>query len=158
MPADSVLTQLRVADVMTTDVVAVAPDTSLDTVARQLAENRISGVPVVDASGRAIGVVSVTDLVDPQKVASQTRGFPVFYRIEEGWAIPQVDDAAIKSGRAEDVMTPSPFTIDSSATLLDASTAMVEHRVHRLLVTEGGGFKGIVSTLDVLRGITVRST
>lgn len=139
---------------MTTDVVAVAPDTSLDTVARQLSENRITGVPVVDSTGKAVGVVSVTDLIDPNRKASQTRGMPVFYRIEDGWAAPQVDEAVIKSGRAEDVMTPLPFTIDSSATLLETAAAMVEHRVHRLLVTEGGALKGIVSTIDVLRGIT----
>ncbi|MCA9709371.1 MAG: CBS domain-containing protein [Myxococcales bacterium] len=154
MPDDSLLTRLRVADVMTTDVVAVAPDTSLDTVARQLSANRISGVPVVDASGRAVGVVSVTDLVDPKRKASQTRGFPVFYRIEDGWATPEVDDAVIKAGRAEDVMTPMPFTIESDATLLQAAEAMVEHRVHRLLVTEDGALKGLISTIDVLRGLT----
>ena len=66
----------------------------------------------------------------------------------------QVDDDAVKSGRAEDVMTPLPFTIDSDATLLEASKVMVEQRVHRLLVTHEGALKGIVSTIDILRGLT----
>lgn len=150
------LTQFCVADVMTRDVVAVAPDTSLQTVARQLSSNRISGVPVVDSHGKAIGVVSVTDLADPSRKASQTRGYPVFYRIEEGWAIPEVDERAVGTGRAEDVMTPLPFTIDSTATMLEAAQTMVEQRVHRLLVTESGAFAGIVSTIDLLRGLVER--
>jgi len=154
VPNDTTLTQLRVADVMTRDVVAVAPDTSLETVARQLSENRISGLPVVDAEGRAIGIVSVTDLVDPKRDASQTRGIPVYYRIEDGWAAPEVDEAVVKSGRAEDVMTALPFTIEGSATVLEAARTMVEQRIHRLLVTDNGALAGIVTTIDLLRGVT----
>ena len=150
---DSPIHALCVSDVMTRDVVAVAPETSLVTVARLLSEHHISGAPVVDGSGRAVGVISASDLVNPDRVGSQTRGVPVFYRIEHGWASPEIDTAAISAGRAEDVMTPMPFTIDGRAAVLEAAATMVEQRVHRLLVTEEGALAGIVSTIDLLRGI-----
>ncbi len=137
---------------MTRDLVAVAPDTGLGTIARILTENRISGVPVVDSEGRAVGVVSVTDLIDPDRQTDSGPGFPVFYRIEDGWATPEIGQSAVKDGRAEDVMTPLPFTVTEDATLADAARTMVEHRVHRLLVTRDGVLSGIVSTLDLLRG------
>lgn len=142
----------RVADVMTRDVVAVAPDTSLDTVINLLTDNRISGVPVVDGRGRAVGVVSVTDLIGQRKDVSPSKGFPVFYRIEDGWAMPEIQPDTPSAGRAEDVMTPLPFTIEAAMSIEEAARVMVSHRVHRLLVTENDNLVGIVSTLDLLRG------
>ena len=56
-----------VSDVMTHKVFAVSPDTSLETAARLFAQKRVSGVPVVDASGEVVGVVSASDLNDPDR-------------------------------------------------------------------------------------------
>jgi len=56
---------VKVRDVMTTDVVAVPPGESLKDVARVMTERGISGVPVVDAAGGVLGVVSETDLIAP---------------------------------------------------------------------------------------------
>ncbi|MCA9655027.1 MAG: CBS domain-containing protein [Myxococcales bacterium] len=143
---------VRVADVMTRDVVAVAPDTSLATVINLLTQHRISGVPVVDGRGRAVGVVSLTDLVGSRRDVGESRGFPVFYRIEDGWAMPEIEPATPSRGRAEEVMTPLPFTIEATMAIEEAARVMVSHRVHRLLVTEDSLLVGIVSTLDLLRG------
>ncbi len=52
-----------VRDIMQTDVVTVGPDTTARELARVLADEEISGVPVVDEVGRLVGVVSQTDLV-----------------------------------------------------------------------------------------------
>jgi CBS domain-containing protein len=52
-----------VADVMTTDVVKVRPSLPLKDVAELLLSRGISGVPVVDAEGRLLGVVSETDIL-----------------------------------------------------------------------------------------------
>ena len=54
---------LTVADVMTTDVVTVAENTSFKAVASTLAEHHISAVPVCSAHGAVAGVVSETDLL-----------------------------------------------------------------------------------------------
>jgi CBS domain-containing protein len=140
-----------VADVMTRDVVAVAPDTSLDTVARTLARNRISGVPVVDATGRAIGIVSAADIVNPERTATEENGFPVVYHIEDGWAAPSIEGVELRPGRARDVMTPLAFTVELDTLVVDAAATMLEQRIHRLLVVNNGMLCGIVSTLDLLR-------
>ena len=54
---------MRVAQIMTTDVVSARPDTPLKDIARTLAERSISAVPVLDEQGRAIGIVSERDLL-----------------------------------------------------------------------------------------------
>ena len=54
---------MRAGDVMTTEVVTVGPGTSVTDVAKLMLERRISGVPVVDGSGRLVGLVSEGDLM-----------------------------------------------------------------------------------------------
>ncbi len=54
--------QLKVERVMTPDVITVTPDTSLAETARLMLEHKISGLPVVDAKGRVVGVVTESDI------------------------------------------------------------------------------------------------
>ena len=54
---------MRVEDFMTRRVVTITPDTTLLAAARLMLEHRVGGLPVVDASGRMIGVFSVNDLL-----------------------------------------------------------------------------------------------
>ena len=146
------MTVRTVSEFMTRDVVAVSPETALDTVAATLTKHRISGAPVVDAQGKAVGVVSLADIVDPERHSSESKGFPIVYYIEDGMATPSIEGAEFRKGRAEDVMTPLPFTIEASAPITEAAAVMVENRIHRLLVVESDALVGIVSTLDLLRG------
>ncbi len=140
-----------VADVMTRNMIAVSPDTSLATVAETLARHKISGVPVVDSTGKAVGVVTAADLVNPNRQAADEKGIPVIYFIEDGWAAPSIEGADVGPGRAKDVMTPLAFTVEASRPVTEAAEVMVEQRIHRLLAVEGGNLVGIVSSLDLLR-------
>ena len=54
---------MRAMDVMTTGVITVDPNTSVQAVAQLLSERGISGVPVVDAANRLVGIVSEGDLL-----------------------------------------------------------------------------------------------
>ena len=54
---------MRAMDVMTTDVITVDPDTTVQAVAALLAEHGISGAPVVDSGGRLVGIISEGDLL-----------------------------------------------------------------------------------------------
>ena len=57
---------MKVKDVMTTDVLTVRPDTSFKDIVELLVENRVSGVPVVDAQDRIVGLVTEADLVSKE--------------------------------------------------------------------------------------------
>ena len=60
LPAPALCT---VDEVMVRDVIAVRPDTSLQTAAELMLEHSISGMPVVDEDGQLVGMLSKTDLV-----------------------------------------------------------------------------------------------
>src|SRR4029079_18434500 len=59
----SIADRTPVSAIMTTDVICVQPDVSIESVTRLLLERGISGVPVVDADGVPVGLVSKTDLL-----------------------------------------------------------------------------------------------
>jgi len=145
-----------VADVMTRDMFAVAPDTSLETAARLLATHHIHGLPVVDGV-RPLGLVTLTDLADPDRNQSDSNGYPLFYRIKDGTLTEIGDDAVIRAGCVSDVMSPFVLSIESTASLVEAARRMIADDVHRLLVMEENELIGIVSAVDLLRGFVQRA-
>jgi len=64
---------MRAADVMTTEVVSVDPDMSVQALAALLSERGISGVPVVDADNRVVGIVSEGDLLHRVETGTERR-------------------------------------------------------------------------------------
>ena len=88
-----------VAEVMTRDVYAVAPDTSLETASRLLTSQHITGVPVVSADGRAIGVVTLSDLADPDRQRSNRDGYSLYYKLQFGEQLEAGERLEVGSGR-----------------------------------------------------------
>ena len=64
---------MRAMDVMTTEVISLGPDTSVQALAALLSERGISGVPVVDADYRVVGIVSEGDLLHRAEIGTARR-------------------------------------------------------------------------------------
>jgi CBS domain-containing protein len=136
---------------MTRDVVTVEESTSLKDVARLLVERRISGLPVVDATGGVVGVISEADFVTKEAAAAslptETR-----HRLFGGddWR-----DAPLFAMRAAatagEAMTAPAITIEADRSLGDAARLMHAKRVNRLPVTHEGALVGIISRADLVR-------
>lgn len=126
------LTDLRVADLMTIDPVVISVDASIEDAEELLRLNRITGLPVVDLSGRLVGVISQTDLLYLAVPAIQ--------------AIIRHRERGIRVG---EVMSSPPVTIDGSATVRDAARRMNDDRLHRLVaVDDHGRPTGVISAMD----------
>ena len=144
-----------VKDVMNPDIMTVTDDMTTDELARYLTDREISGAPVVDSQGHLIGVVSMTDIArhlsEPPEFDS-SRSSP-FYRHAaddegvDGPGQPYVSGAAT----VRDVMTPVVHQVSAAAEMPEAARIMVEHHIHRLIVTEGRQPVGIITSIDVLR-------
>lgn len=143
---------MHVQDVMTRNVYAFAPDTSLDTAARILAGQHIGGAPVVEPSGRPVGVITMLDLVDPDRPKGGRDGYPLYYRMSPTETDEIGDDVHVGDGRVGDVMSPFVLAIEASAGLDEAAERMLEDGVHRLLVMDRTKLIGIVTSMDLLRG------
>jgi CBS domain-containing protein len=141
---------LVVRDVMSRSVVTVQRSTPLKDVAQALIDNNISGLPVIDADGAVLGVVSEADLLvkDGGPDAIRHRRLARF-RGESTESRAQV----VKLGAitAADAMTAPALTITSGRPLHEAAAIMTARRVNRLPVVDDGRLVGIISRADLVR-------
>ncbi len=147
-------------DIMRKDVVTVNYATPLSDVEQRLSDHRISGAPVTDESGHIIGIVSLKDLVEryAESAESHPRRGPGFFHLsseemqDEDFDTFQVPAEAEET--AGDIMTGEVFSVQADAGLKDIAGEMVGHRVHRLLVEEGGKYIGLISTMEILDALS----
>ncbi|WP_405982163.1 CBS domain-containing protein [Streptomyces sp. NBC_00158] len=128
---------IKVADLMTDEVVSVAPGTTFKDVAKLLAQYDISGVPVLDDEDRVVGVVSQTDLL------AQT--VPAPHPSEQS-------STAAGPPTAGDVMSAPAVTVHAEETVADAARLMTRRGIERLPVVDvEDRLVGIVTRRDLLR-------
>ncbi|WP_437593547.1 CBS domain-containing protein [Sorangium sp. So ce1000] len=144
------------AEIMTRDVICVRPEVALDDITALLVRYEISGMPVVDAAGRPVGMVSRADVLraadergdteESQRVTSRS-GELAPLEMEHGFHV--LEPVRIT---ARDVMTPVVVQLHESASIRQAASLMAYESVHRLpVVSDDGKVVGILSSLDVLR-------
>jgi CBS domain-containing protein len=141
---------MMVREVMTREVVTVDEDTPLKDVAQLMLAHRFSGLPVVDAD-RVVGVVSETDVLFKEQGASFPR--PGLLR---RWVspLPAAVRRKVSARTAGEAMTAPAITIAAGATVADAAALMLERRVNRLPVVDGGRLVGILTRADLVRTFT----
>lgn len=140
---------MRVQDVMTQDVRTIAPEASLKDAARQLVEHGISGMPVCDAEGRILGVLSEGDILYKERGRTESRAWPLTRFVDGGSAAAERKTAARTVG---DAMSSPVITITSTSQAAAAARSMVEHGVNRLPVLDWDGrLVGIVTRADLVR-------
>lgn len=140
------MTQHRVRDVMTRDVVTVRTGTPYRRIVDLMAEHHVSALPVLDEAGMVVGVVSEADLlykIELQNGGGRERRFPWRRRTGEVKAEGTV---------AADLMSAPALTIGPDASIVTAAKLMDTERVKRLpVITDSGRLEGIVSRRDLLR-------
>lgn len=151
------LTQdLPVRDVMTTEVVTVAPDQTIETAMTVLVERGVDAAPVVDASGTVVGVLSTGDLIvqDAQVHAPTVISLFGAYIELPSWRKEFEDDFKKAVGAVvSEVMDDEPITCGPDDTVETAATLMHDHDASRLPVVEGGRLVGLIARGDILRAI-----
>ena len=144
---------LKVKDIMTREPITVSPQTEIASAAKILLENRINGLPVVDDSGKLVGILCQSDLVAQQKNIP----IPSIYTLLEGFipltSIKRIDKEVEKIAalKVEQAMTPDPVTVGPETEIEDVARLMVDKKYHTLPVVENGEIVGIVGKEDVLK-------
>lgn len=152
---------LLARDLMERNVGIIDAGASLVELEQAFEEAGVSGFPVVEGE-RIVGVVSRSDVV--RQLAGKSGEEPrlsTFYadiaRFESELVVESFTDVAARAGkpidplRVCDLMTPSVVTVAPDATLTDVARTLVEHHIHRVLVTDDATLVGVVSSLDLVR-------
>ena len=148
---------MRAADIMTSPVISVGPETPVHEIATLLLKHRISGVPVVE-HGRLIGFVSEGDLLHRQEIGTERRTGSWWLRL---FSVSGSAEDYIKShaSRARDIMTREVVSVAPDTGLAEIATLLEKRRIKRVPVLSEGNLVGIVSRANLVQAIaTARPT
>jgi CBS domain-containing protein len=147
-PVRDVSPTLHAMDVMSRDVVSIAPDASIREVVDLLLGKTYRAIPVVEAK-IPVGMITNSDLLKPGGLSMRVELLRMLDPSELSHELDRLGDGA---KNAADMMTPNPVTVHGSAPLTQVAELMSTRRLKRLpVVDDHGALIGIVSRLDLLR-------
>ncbi len=143
---------MKVADIMTHEVVSVRSDMRVGQIARVFREHQLSGLPVISEEGELMGIITELDMVKRHARPQMPTFLPLL-----GVFVPLRTKEYRESLRritavlAQDIMTTPVNTISPDASVEDAATVMVSNRSNPLpVVDDSGQMVGIISRTDIL--------
>lgn len=143
---------MNARDLMSTNLAVVPPDMPVAAVAELLAARGISAVPVVDAAGAPVGIVTEGDLI--RRLADQPRGPLEWFLALFGDSKPMIARYAKAHGKtARDVMSPEMVTVGEDAQVEEIARLMEANAIRRVPVVKDGRLVGLVSRADLLRAV-----
>ncbi len=128
---------MKVAELMRTDLKTVRDDATVAEAIVTLVDARVSGVPVLDPTGRLVGVLSTTDILEAEAETSS----------------PDEREQLFESTLVKEIMTLRPHVIGPDADVREAAQQMLYLEVHRLFVEDEGNPVGVISQSDIVRAV-----
>ncbi len=143
---------MRAHQIMTRDVITVTPRTTIQDAANIMLRSHISGLPVLDDSGRLVGIVSESDFLRRGEIGTgRKRPAWLQFFLGPGWT---ASDFVRERGRkVEDVMTQNPVTVTASTPLEQLVRLMEKNDIKRLPVMSDGVLVGIVTRSNLLQAV-----
>jgi CBS domain-containing protein len=147
---------MKVRDIMNAGAPTVEPDASVAEVTSTMLDLNLPGLPVVDRSGRVLGIVTETDLVHKHARLHLPRYIGIL-----GGVVPldmhrtDEDMRRIVGVKAQEIMTTEVIQIAPDDDVDDAATLMVERGANPLIVIENGRVVGVLSRTDILRLLVI---
>ena len=146
---------MQARDLMSRDVVRVTPETPLRDVARTLLHHQLSAVPVVDATGAVVGMVSEGDLIGRKKTERETRSEWWLMSLAEGEPLNEEFQSHIQGplAVAREVMSSPVISVTEDTPFDEIAALMATYRIKRVPVIRDGQIVGIVRRADLLRSV-----
>jgi CBS domain-containing protein len=147
---------LTAKDIMTKEVIAVTPNTSIEELADLLVNNRISGAPVVNDAGTLVGIVTENDLISRNKrlhIPTVVSFLDAAIYLESSKKFAD-EVKRVTATKVEDIYVKKVITIAEDTSLTDIATIMSEKKVHILPVVKAGKVVGIVGKRDVVKAVS----
>lgn len=143
---------MKVAEIMSSPVVTVRADETLEAVARLMVDRNIGCVAVVDDDGRLAGLVTERNFMAREKFVPFTR-FALPEVLGEWMPKENIETIyrAARTTTAGEIMTTDPITATEDQFVADVVRLMLSHDIHHVPVMRDGVAVGIVSRHDLLR-------
>jgi CBS domain-containing protein len=143
---------MKARDIMTRNVVTIKPETTIEDIVKLMIAHHISGLPVIDDTGKLIGIVSEKDLILKEK------GFP-FSVMKVPSLIDSIvnlehfaEEIAVARKRiAADVMTTEIISAHPDDNVGHIAWEMVQKKHNRIPILEDEKLVGIITRADIIR-------
>jgi CBS domain-containing protein len=148
---------MNAADVMARNVVTLRPEMTTQDAAKLLLERGVSGAPVVDGTGRLVGVLSEGDLIRRAEIETQPRRSWLL-RVFTSPSTLQEEFIKAHALKVGDVMTRNVITAAEETPLRGIAALIEKHAIKRVPIVRGGRVVGIVSRPNLLRAFATTAT
>jgi predicted transcriptional regulator len=149
------LMSLCASDIMSRMITLIPRKMSLQGAARILARAGITGAPIIDDSGRCVGVLSATDFMHAVEKDTTATEKPSDARsaLAQPWQIPTCGPGTNLC--VEDYMTKDPVLVAPTVHIGDLARMMIDAHIHRIIVIDPVSQTpcGIVSSMDILAAL-----
>jgi CBS domain-containing protein len=143
---------MRAHQIMTRPVITVTPETRIVDAANTMLQKHVSGLPVVEATGKLVGIVSEGDFIRRSEIGTQgKRGRFLKFILGPGNAA--TNFVHEHGSKVAEIMTPEPLTITEGTALDDIVELMEKNNIKRLPVMRGDKIVGIVSRSNLLQAV-----
>ena len=139
-------------EIMTRNVLTVSPDTPVIEAAKAMLRHHVGGLPVVDAGGKLVGMVSDGDFVRRAEIGTERRRGPWLGRLLGRDRI-ATDFVRAHGRKIGDIMTPDPMTVAADTPLEQVVQTMETNNVKRLPVLDGDRLVGMITYSDFVQTI-----
>ncbi|MEH2473525.1 CBS domain-containing protein [Nitrobacteraceae bacterium AZCC 2161] len=143
---------MRAHHIMTRKIIAVAPDASISEAAGLMIKHHVSGLPVVDAVGALVGIVTERDFLRRHEVGTQHKR-PRWLEFVRGPSLQALEYVHEAGRKVDEIMTRDVHTVTEDATLSEVVDAMDKHHIKRVPVMRGGKLVGIVSRQNFVQAV-----
>lgn len=143
---------MRAHQIMARHVITVGTETPILDAVKLMMDHHISGLPVVDATGRLVGILSETDFLRRSEIGTQRRRARwLLFLLGSGHAA--ADFVHERGRKVGEIMSRDPITVTEEAPLPDLVEVMEKRGIKRLPVMRDGHLVGIVTRADLLRAV-----
>lgn len=139
---------MQVKDIMTSPVITVSPDASLKEVGEIFKQKRISGVPVQEADGKIIGIVTITDML---RILGQIYELKESEKEHQDIALSKMYEEEKARAKVRNVMSKSIFVVKHTDSIEEIMRLMFKNNIHTIPVSdEEGKIIGVVGRRDII--------
>lgn len=135
------LETMTAKDIMTSKLVSLSPDDSLENIDDLMVEKKIHHLPVIDDNGTCVGIISQSDLY---WLETRDSKFGIVDRSEK-------NDRFLSALRAKEIMTKNPVKVSSDTSLDDIIDLFIANKFHALIVSDDNMTKGIIASIDLIK-------
>jgi CBS domain-containing protein len=143
----------KARDIMTAEVICVTPETTVTELAHLLRSKDINGVPVLDSSGKLLGIVTENDLIFQKKkvhIPTMINILDSVFYLENPDKM-EKEMLKIAGTTVEAIYSKPALTVEENASVEEIATLMTEKNIHTIPVVRQGTLVGVVGKKDIIR-------